>query len=396
MPRCSAGVDLVRPLPLKTFRVRNFKAIHDSGTLRFGPLTVLIGANGSGKSSVIEALETVVGIAQWGPDEALQMWKGFEQVWHQGVPHVLRSRKGERPYAANAMSFEFTAHFAEAPAELFRALIELSLSEDGNRLLVTRERCGINGRAMFTRNSDGQAEAPGVRYGARLEDGETVLQRQWGTLLRDWQFLAMSPERMGEPVPERRTGRPGRLTKDGSNVAEYLQGIREKDLAAFEGIIEALRCVVPYARDLQPALASELQRTVYLQMTEGTFKVPGWLLSTGTLRILALLAVLRHPTPPPLLVIEEIENGLDPATIHLLIEEIRAAVESGRTQVIATTHSPYLLDLLSLEHLVVVERVEGRPVFRRPADDASLREWSQRFAPGKLYTTGRLAGNAAA
>ena len=50
--------------------------------------------------------------------------------------------------------------------------------------------------------------------------------------------------------------------------------------------------------------------------------VPGWLLSTGTLRILALLACLRHPDPPPLLVVEEIENGLDPRTIHLLVEEI--------------------------------------------------------------------------
>ena len=42
------------------------------------------------------------------------------------------------------------------------------------------------------------------------------------------------------------------------------------------------------------------------------FEVPGWLLSTGTLRIVALLACLRHPKPPPLLVVEEIENGLDP------------------------------------------------------------------------------------
>jgi len=44
-------------------------------------------------------------------------------------------------------------------------------------------------------------------------------------------------------------------------------------------------------------------------MTEGDFKIPDWLLSSGTLRILALLALFRHPTPPPLIVIEEIENG---------------------------------------------------------------------------------------
>jgi predicted ATPase len=124
-------------------------------------------------------------------------------------------------------------------------------------------------------------------------------------------------------------------------------------------------------------------------MTEEDFKVPGWLLSTGTLRILALLACLRHPDPPPLLVVEEIENGLDPRTIHLLVEEFRAAIDAKKTQIIVTTHSPYLLDLLDLSHIVVVERVDGEPVFHRP-DKAQLAEWSKSFAPGRLYTMGRL------
>ena len=61
---------------------------------------------------------------------------------------------------------------------------------------------------------------------------------------------------------------------------------------------------------------------MHLEMTEADFKVMGWLLSTGTLRVLALLALFRHPEPPPLIVIEEIENGLDPRTIHLIVEEI--------------------------------------------------------------------------
>jgi predicted ATPase len=124
-------------------------------------------------------------------------------------------------------------------------------------------------------------------------------------------------------------------------------------------------------------------------MAEVDYKVPGWLLSTGTLRVLALLACLRHPNPPPLLVIEELENGLDPRTIHLFVEEIRSALALGEIQVIITTHSPFLLDLVDLSHLVVVERVDGRPVFTRPNQEA-LAEWSKSFSPGRLYTMGRL------
>ena len=151
-----------------------------------------------------------------------------------------------------------------------------------------------------------------------------------------------------------------------------------------------MQSVLPYAEDMQPVITSELERTVYLQLTERDFKVPGWLLSSGTLRVLAFLALLRQPYPPPLIAIEEIENGLDPRTVHLLVEEIRVAVESGKTQLIVTTHSPYLLDLLPLSAIVLVDRVENEPRFTRPAYIDEVQQWAKNFAPGQLYTMNRL------
>jgi predicted ATPase len=114
-------------------------------------------------------------------------------------------------------------------------------------------------------------------------------------------------------------------------------------------------------------------------------------LSGGTLRILALLAALRHPKGPSVLFIEELENGLDPRAIGFVMEEIRRAVSSGDKQVILTSHSPYLLNKLSLSHIVTVERQPGGPpTFRRPAEEDELMKWSEDFAPGSLYTMGRL------
>jgi len=77
----------------------------------------------------------------------------------------------------------------------------------------------------------------------------------------------------------------------------------------------------------------------------------------------------------------------------MLISEIRSAVESGQTQVIVTTHSPYLLDQLTLSHLVLVERdpKSGAPTFKRPAEDKALVEWAKKFAPGALYSMGTLS-----
>ena len=176
---------------------------------------------------------------------------------------------------------------------------------------------------------------------------------------------------------------------------------REGGVEAFEGIVETLAYVLPYAEDLQPAITREIERSAYLQLSEQGYadrndKLPGWLLSTGTLRVLALLALLRDPDPPPLIVIEELENGLDPRTIHLIVSEIRDYVARGNRQVIATTHSPYLLDLLDLDDLILAERVASKKVgphvtFSRPGDEARLVEWAQDFSPGRLYTMGRLS-----
>jgi predicted ATPase len=194
---------------------------------------------------------------------------------------------------------------------------------------------------------------------------------------------------MGQPTPQQRATSSVRLARDGSNIAEYLNEMRNLDLDAFNGLLDAVRFVLPYAADIQPSLTSELERAFYLKMKEEHFEIPGWLLSTGTLRVVALLACLRHPKPPRLLVIEEIENGLDPRTLHLVVEEIRAALSRAKTQVILTTHSPFFLDLLDLSHLVVVEREDGQPVFRRPSAK-QLGKWAKDFAPGSLYTMGRL------
>ena len=65
-------------------------------------------------------------------------------------------------------------------------------------------------------------------------------------------------------------------------------------------------------------------------------------------------------------------------------------MEARKTQLILTTHSPYLLDLLPLSSIVLVDRVEGEPQFTRPADSDAVQQWAKNFAPGHLYTMGRL------
>lgn len=358
-------------LSLLSFYLKNFKAVQNSKTIRFTPLTVFIGNNGSGKSSIVEAMETFQSIVLNGLDEAMIPWYGFEYIWNKAKEHKTIKDK-----VSNPMTFTF---YGKAVDEKLRFHLEVVADSTFNRIYFQDYKAAYNSGEL----------TPLHKFISKGEITDPKLK----TFVSDWQFLRLDPYLMTEPMPQKRAAGAIKLNHTGSNITEYLQSIRDQDLQAFNGIIEALKGVLPFTEDLQPAITSELDRKVYLSMSEENIagKLPGWLLSTGTLRILALLAILRHPIPPPVIIIEEIENGLDPRTVHMLVDEIRHFVESGLGQVIVTTHSPYLLDLLKLSQIVVVERdASGSPVFTRPASQKSLEEWAQKFSPGKLYTMGKL------
>lgn len=392
----------MKKLALDSFRLRNFKAVKDSGVIEFTPLTIFIGNNGSGKSSIIEGLETYQAIIKDGLDGAMNRWHGFEYIRNRSVPHRLRKRISERAYQSDPVEYSLRMNH-------FRFSMIVNAGEGGNELFIQEETISTKKNLLFTRKSDGSIihhQMESAVIPKACADGHSIIttnpvvigrthfdSSEHAEAILAWQFVELNPSAMTLPIPQKRTGGQVQLNKDGSNIAEYLLEIRKIDVSVFDGILETMQYVLPYARDLQPTLTSELERNVYLQITEGDFKVPSWLLSTGTLRILALIALMRHPEPPPLILIEEIENGLDPRTVHLIVREIQNIVESGKSQVVVTTHSPYLLDLLNLSHIVLVERNENNePVFSRPADQDSLKDWSRKFTPGKLYTMERLSG----
>ncbi len=402
---------------LRRIKIENFKAIQNSGSIKLTPLTVFIGNNGSGKSSIIEGLLTYQMIIEQGLDDAINYWRGFDYIRNRAVPHTLSPKSVDRPYEINPVTFKFSykdyglgMSITQSPSG------EVFISEETIKLIGFSS--DVYGR--FFKSIDFNRDVSGtINYHSVAEDnayqGEVLgkasdtqgilalnaVQEKLRQLnhpeiqsqIADWQFINFNPAIMGNPIPPRLSADRVKLAPNASNLGHYLLDLYKLDINAFNGLVETLQYVLPYAKDLQVQATSpaELERRIYLKMTEGSFQVPGWLLSTGTLRVVAILALLRHPFPPPLIIIEELENGLDPRTINLLVEEIRQAIESGKTQVIITTHSPYLLDLLHLSQIVIVERSEqGEPMFSRPADKPALEQWSKQFTPGQLYTMGQL------
>lgn len=388
---------------IKSLEIRNFKAI-EQAKIKLTPLTAFIGYNGMGKSSVLEALEMFRAIVTEGLDSAVRPWREFEHIYHKGGKNEKGEKRSKRKFQRGGLDYQFAPMYFSFQVNLktssplnpqtFSSSIGQETSSAAN-LFFIEETVGYK-QFKRTRNADGdyltgEEIPPGLtaeKRGFWRDPDKSILsaELELRRFVESWQFLSMNTFLMGEPQQQKKTAGSIQLQKDGRNIAEYVLSIREKDAEAYQGILETLQYVLPYAADLQPQITQELEKRVYLQLTEQDFKLPGWVLSTGTLKILALLAVFRHPEPSPLIVIEEVENGLDPRTIHLVVSEIRNYLDNKKGQVLLTTHSPYLLDQLNIKQLVFVERKNEKVFFSRPGDNEEVLEWSKKFAPGQLYT----------
>lgn len=372
---------------IKNIEVKNFKAI-ESAKVKLTPLTAFIGYNGMGKSSLLEALQMFMSIVTEGLDSAIRPWREFEHIYYKGRKKKRKFLKDGIELQFAPMEFVFNVNLStKGPLNpnKFSTSIGQELSSAGNIFFI-EEKVSYK---QFERSRDAdnnyitqERKAPWQTPDKSILSAELEIRR----FVESWQFLSMNTFLMGDPHSQKKTSGAITLHKDGRNIAEYLLSIRDKDIEVYKGILETLQFVLPYAKDLQPQITQELEKMVYLQLSEQDFKLPGWMLSTGTLKILALLAVFRHPEPSPLIVIEELENGLDPRTIHLVVTEIRNYIDNKKGQVLITSHSPYLLDQLHISQIVFVERKDEKVLLSRPADDEEVLEWSKKFAPGQLYT----------
>ena len=201
---------------------------------------------------------------------------------------------------------------------------------------------------------------------------------------REWSFGRFTPSRLAQKpdLPN------DFLEEDGRNLGLVLNRLRREPEVRAK-LVEALQRLYAEIDDFDVHIEGG---TVQVFLYEGRFSIPATRLSDGTLRYLCLLAILCHPTPPPLVCIEEPELGLHPDILPTIAELLLEA--SQRTQLIVTTHSSILIDALTStpETVLVCEKHEGSTTMRR-LDEASLSLWLQKYSLGQLWRQGELGGN---
>jgi predicted ATPase len=183
------------------------------------------------------------------------------------------------------------------------------------------------------------------------------------------------------------------LRGDASNIAAYLHALKQEHHETYRQIEKTIALAIPFfdqfmLSTLKLKDSDEMVQLRWRQKNNDYTFLPSQL-SDGALRFICLVTVLCNPMPPPTVIIDEPELGLHPYAITLLGSLMKAA--SQRTQLIVATQSVSLLNSLSPENLVVVERVDDASTFRRCNAD-ELQTWLADYSLGELWEKNILGG----
>lgn len=355
---------------LESLRVKNYRVLNDVELKDLQPLTVLLGKNGSGKSTIFDVFAF---LSECFSD-------GLRRAWDtRGRFRELRSRDAEGP-------IEIEVRYREPSLPPITYHLAVSESERGpvverEWMAWTRGRAGRPFRFLEFSNGQGVAasgEQPDEHDERRVENLKRPDAIAVSTLgqfekharvaaLRDfitgWHLSYLTTTTTGaRNTPE--AGPQERLTQTGSNLANVVQYLAEQHPERLQKITEVLRRRVPGLGDVRTKLLDTGH--LLLQVKDAAFSDPvqARFASDGTLKLLAYLTVLYDPEPPPFIGIEEPENFLYPTLLPELAAECRDA--SAHSQVLVTTHSPYFVNACRPEEVRVVYR----------GDDGYARVWN--------------------
>ncbi|HYH86994.1 MAG TPA: AAA family ATPase [Pyrinomonadaceae bacterium] len=331
---------------IKSVHFKNFKALIDT-TLPLNRFTLIVGPNGSGKSTAMQGL------------------------------HM----------AGNTHAF----HFLD--------VVTASLRDVDDITVEIRVNWDISDSVVFSNSGweceDGKFKNFGPDFNVGQLHGRVITN--FREALTSFQIYSFDAQKLALPVelfPN------ATLYADGSNLAGVLESLRDKEPESFEALNEELGRWLPEFDRVLFDTPKKGYKSLLLRTRSG-HRIEASDLSHGTLFALAFLTLAYLPNPPSILCFEEPERGIHPR----LLREVRDAIyrlcypedhgeKRDPVQVIATTHSPYFLDLYKdhPEEIVIAHKDEKGVHFERLSDKPNIDEFLQDAPLGEVWYSGILGG----
>jgi predicted ATPase len=367
------------PIFIRRVVLQNYLSIAKC-SVSLGPLTFLVGHNGSGKSNFLDALRFVTDALFSSPEHALRD--------RGGIGEVRRRSSGHPTHFGIRLDFDLGDHLSGYYA--FRIGAKAGAGFD-----IQKESCSIgldhftvkSGKVVSTSLSSPPAALPDRLFLVNAS-GRSEFRPLYDALIH-MGFYNLNPD----VIRELQSPDPGDLlAQDGRNLASLVKRLQAEHPETHSRVVELLGKVVPGVTNVEHEQLGKKETLRFRQKVgsnKASWPFPAENMSDGTLRALGVLVALAQPPVAPhkvirLVGIEEPETALHPGAASVLRSALLSA--SLRTQVIVTSHSPDLLDVKEIQasSLLSVTSRNGETIIG-PVDDASRSALRDR-----LYTAGEL------
>lgn len=372
-------------IKLKRLKIEGFKSLREV-EVGIGDVTVLLGANGAGKSNLVSffrmlaflstsALQEFVGRA--GRSDSLLF--GGRRV----TPQIRAAAEfaGLDRVTGHRTTTTYRVRLGDAAPDTLIFLSERALCHRATNAAPREVVLGAGHR---------ESRLPEV-----AREGGSTCRVLLGLLsgCRTYQFHDTSPPaniRKSRDIED-----ASHLRDDAGNLAPYLYALREARPDCYRRIVDTVRLVFPTFEDFSLAPGTADSREIILNWRErgrGDHLLGPHQLSDGSLRFMALATLLLQPSDilPNVIILDEPELGLHPYAISVLAAMVRAA--ASKAQVVLATQSPRLVDEFEPGDIVVLESGGGEGTKCHRPDRGELAEWLEEYSLGELWEKNHFGG----
>jgi len=345
--------------------IENYKSIRKVD-LYLRPINILIGANGAGKSNFISFFELANRVFT-GEIEQYSKKKLASNLLYRGLKYS--------DHISGLLDFD--------NIRVYRFNLTPQQDESLNR---TQVGFRLNLHENPNKNYDQWHESSSSMAWRDNLDKLTINYLDSFRIYHFHDTSDTSPMKQSGPLDDNHY-----LRSDAGNLSAFLYVLQEKHPQHFRRIEMTIRSIAPFFEkfDLKPRNLNPDQIKMEWKERDSDMYMDAHNLSDGTLRFIALAALMLQPDPPKTIIIDEPELGLHPFAIHKLAALIKKV--SAQSQVIISTQSVELVNQFDPEDVITVDRAENQSVFHR-LDSKNLYRWLEEFSLGDIWQKNIIGG----
>jgi predicted ATPase len=330
---------------------RNFKALRDVDVTFDSRLTVLVGPNGSGKTSVLSGLDILCHVLTTSPMPGrIFTFPALEDVFSGGPTNDLELDACENVHDG----FQRGIHIRANPTSDYGWKVYTQRDAD-------RQEYGLDERRP--------PEASPTFFPA--------------------EFLQLVPSHLAAATLTSQV--PPRMDLSGLGLASVLAYLKLYEEERFDEVVTRFKQIVPYVKRVRLDRVAVGEKglgegLVFDLSTRAGVRASA--MSDGTLYVLGLLTAIASPRRAKVLLIDDIDHGLHPKAQMGLVRLLRAILDDHPDlQVIATSHSPYILDRLEPHEVrVTALQDDGSATVARLEDHPEFEKWKDSMSPGEFWS----------